>query len=141
MGEEISPMVHMSVAYQGQKQCELTHAPSGSKIETDAPRDNNGKGERFSPTDLMGAALASCVLTTMAIVAERDGISIEGATAEVVKEMANDPRRIKALPVQVRMPAYLTAEQRAKLERVAHHCPVHKSLHPDISATIEFEYV
>jgi uncharacterized OsmC-like protein len=134
-------MVKMSVVYQGQKHCELTHGPSGSRIETDAPRDNQGKGERFSPTDLVGAALASCILTTMALVAERDGVSIEGATAEVVKEMNPDPRRIKALPVLVRMPAHLAPEQRAKLERVANHCPVHRSLHPDVDARISFEYV
>ena len=133
-------MVNMSVVYQGQKHCELTHGPSGSKIATDAPRDNNGKGEAFSPTDLVGAALASCILTTIAIVAERDGVSIDGATAEVSKEMNPAPRRIKALPVNVRLPASLTPEQRTKYERVANHCPVHQSLHPDLHAPIEFEY-
>jgi putative redox protein len=133
-------MVKMSVVYQGQKHCELTHEPSGSRIETDAPRDNQGKGERFSPTDLVGAALASCILTTIAIVAERDGLSIEGATADVSKEMIAQPRRIGQLPVKVKLPASLTPEQRAKLENAAHHCPVHKSLHPDIQAPIEFQY-
>jgi uncharacterized OsmC-like protein len=134
-------MVKMSVIYQGQKHCELTHEPSGAKIETDAPRDNQGKGERFSPTDLMGAALASCVLTTMAIVGERDGIRLDEMQAEVIKEMNSDPRRIKSLPVHVRMPARLTPDQRAKLERAARHCPVHKSLNPEIHAPITFEYL
>jgi putative redox protein len=133
-------MVTMKAIYQGQKHCELTHGPSGSKIETDAPKDNQGKGDRFSPTDLVGAAFASCVLTTMAIVAERDGLSLEGATAEVEKHMVPDPRRIGALPLRITMPASLTAEQRKKLENTANHCPVHKSLHPDLKAEITFTY-
>jgi putative redox protein len=122
-------MVTMKAIYQGQKHCELTHGPSGSKIETDAPKDNQGKGERFSPTDLVGA------------VAERDGLSLEGATAEVEKHMVPDPRRIGALPLRITMPASLTAEQRKKLENTANHCPVHKSLHPDLKAEITFTYV
>jgi len=133
-------MVKMTAIYQGEKHCELTHEPSGSKIETDAPRDNQGKGERFSPTDLMGAALAGCILTTMAIVAERDGISLEGAKAEVDKEMIIQPRRVGALPTRVTLPKSLSPEHRKKLENAAHHCPVHKSLHPEISAPITFTY-
>jgi uncharacterized OsmC-like protein len=134
-------MVKMSAKYTGQKHCVLKHEPSSSEIETDAPKDNMGLGARFSPTDLMGAALASCILTTMAIVAERDGISIDGATAEVTKEMIATPRRIGALPVSITMPASLSEEMRKKLENSAHHCPVHKSLHPDVSAPITFKYV
>jgi putative redox protein len=134
-------MVKMSAQYTGQKHCVLKHEPSSSEIETDAPKDNQGRGERFSPTDLMGAALASCILTTMAIVAERDGISIDGATAEVTKEMIATPRRIGALPVSITMSAKLSDETRKKLENAAHHCPVHKSLHPDVNAPISFKYV
>ena len=135
-------MVKMSMVYQGQKHCSLTHESSGSTIETDAPKDNQGKGERFSPTDLMGAALGSCILTTMAIVAEREGLSIEGARAEVTKEMISQPdRRIGFLPVRVTLAAQLSEDQRKKLENAANHCPVHKSLHPDISAKISFNYV
>ena len=133
-------MVKISVTYQGKKHCDLLHHPSGSHIETDAPKDNQGKGERFSPTDLVAAALASCILTTMAIVADRDGFSIEGATADVEKEMTATPRRIGALPVRVTLPENLTPEQRSKLEHVAAHCPVHKSLHPDVQLPIQFEY-
>jgi putative redox protein len=133
-------MVKMSIVYQGQKHCLLTHEPSGSNIETDAPKDNQGRGERFSPTDLVGAALGSCVLTTMALVAERDGISIDGATAEVEKEMIVKPRRIGALKVKIKLPSDLTSDQRRKLEESARHCPVHKSLHPDIDAPILFSY-
>lgn len=134
-------MVKMNVNYQGQKHCLLAHEPSGSKIETDAPKDNQGKGEKFSPTDLVGAALGSCILTTMALVAERDGISIAGATAEVEKEMFDKPRRIGSLKVKIKLPANLTPDQRRKLEETAHHCPVHKSIHPDIAAPLSFSYV
>ena len=133
-------MVKMSVKYTGEKHCELIHGPSGTQIETDAPKDNQGKGERFSPTDLVGAALASCILTTMAIVAERDGISIEGARAEVQKEMNPQPRRIARLPVQIYLAKELTPDHRKKLENAAHHCPVHKSLHPDVQVTMDFHY-
>jgi putative redox protein len=131
-------MVKVSVLYNGNLNCELTHTSSGSKIQTDAPLDNQGKGETFSPTDLVGAALASCILTTMAIVAERDGVSLQGATAEVVKEMSTQPRRIASLHTQIRLPNALPKEIRDKLERAAHHCPVHKSLHPEIKAEITF---
>jgi len=134
-------MVTMKVLYQGQKHCLLTHGPSNSTIETDAPKDNQGKGERFSPTDLVGAALASCIVTTMAMVAERDGVSLNGCTAEVEKHMVADPRRIGALPVRVSLPASLTPEMRKKLEQTALHCPVHKSLHPSVKAEITFIYV
>jgi uncharacterized OsmC-like protein len=134
-------MVKMSVVYQGQKHCELTHGPSGSQIETDAPRDNQGKGERFSPTDLVCAALASCILTTMAIVAERDGVSIEGAKAEAEKHMNPQPRRIATLPVHITLPATLSPVMRQKLENAAMHCPVKKSLHGEVETPITFSYV
>ena len=133
-------MVNMSVVYKGEKHCELTHGPSGSKIETDAPKDNQGLGAAFSPTDLVGAALASCILTTMAIMAERDGIDLKGATAQVSKEMTSNPRRIAQLPVEIKMPKYLKPEDRKRLEAAAHSCPVHHSLHPDIQAPITFIY-
>ncbi len=131
----------MSSVYQGQLHCEITHGPSNSKIETDAPKDNQGKGERFSPTDLVGAALASCILTTMAIVAERDGVSIEGARAEFQKEMNPQPRRIASLSVQITLPAAVSPEYRSKLEHAAHACPVHKSLHPDVKIPLSFTYI
>jgi putative redox protein len=134
-------MVKMTAVYDGDLRCTLTHEPSGSKIETDAPKDNMGKGERFSPTDLVGAALAACVLTTLAIVAKRDGVELTGARAEVVKEMISTPsRRIGALPLKVTLPASVPAAYRAKLENAAHACPVHKSIHPDVRADIVFAY-
>src|ERR1700691_578594 len=100
-------MAKMQAVYQGSLHCELTHDPSHSEIETDAPKDNMGKGERFSPTDLVGAALGSCILTTIAMVAEKEGISLgEQARAEVEKEMTTQPpRRIEALKVVVYLPA------------------------------------
>lgn len=133
-------MVKMNAVYTGGLHCELKHGPSGSAIETDAPKDNQGRGERFSPTDLMGAALASCILTTMAIVAERDGVKIEGARAETEKEMIASPRRVASLKTRITLPASIPADYRTKLEHAAHHCPVHKSLHPEIDATIVFAY-
>src|SRR5690348_4197103 len=129
-------MVTMSIEYTGEKHCNLTHGPSQTIIETDAPRDNQGKGERFSPTDLMGAALGSCILTTMAIVAERDGVSLVGVRAEVVKEMIVQPRRIGALRTKIFLPKRIPQEYRSKLENAAHQCPVHKSLHPEIDAVL-----
>jgi putative redox protein len=133
-------MVEMSIVYKGEKHCEITHGPSKAKLDTDAPKDNHGRGESFSPTDLVGAALASCIVTTMAIVAERDGIEFKTASANVSKEMNNNPRKIARLPVDVTMPSGLTKEQRTKLEMIAHTCPVHRSLHPDVDAPIRFTY-
>lgn len=133
-------MVEMSIVYSGEKHCEITHGPSKSKIETDAPRDNQGRGERFSPTDLVGAALASCVLTTMAIFAEKDGVELKGATATFKKEMSLNPRRIASLPMEIHMPKGLSKEIRAKLEGFAHACPVKRSLHPEIATDMHFIY-
>lgn len=134
-------MVKMTASYEGGLHCKLQHEPSGSALETDAPKDNQGKGERFSPTDLMGAALASCILTTMAIVAEGDGVSLEGAHAEVVKVMAAQPRKIASLRVKAYLPAALTPDYRLKMQATAEGCPVQRSLHSEIDAAIEFEYV
>jgi putative redox protein len=134
-------MVNMSVVYEGKLRAVLTHEPSGSKIETDAPKDNMGKGERFSPTDLVAAALASCALTTMGIVAQRDGVNMDGARAKVSKEMISTPsRRIGSLPLTLILPASIPADYRPKLENAARACPVHKSLHPDVRAEITFRY-
>src|SRR5690606_31663507 len=97
-------------------------------------------GSSFSPTDLVAAALGSCVVTTMAIYAQREGIPFEGASFSVEKHMRADPRRIDAVPVRVRMPAGLTQEQRERLEAVGRGCPVHRSLLPEIRREIEFVY-
>jgi putative redox protein len=135
-------MVEMSIVYTGEMHCELTHGPSKTKIETDAPVDNGGTGAKFSPTDLMGASLASCVLTTMAIMMKNQGIAVDikGATARVNKEMQANPRRVARLPVEVTMPPGIPAEHRRRLEAAANGCPVHHSLHPEIDAPITIIY-
>jgi putative redox protein len=132
--------VEISGRYTGHLNTELTHGPSGTVMKTAAPLDNQGDGSSFSPTDLVAAGLAACIVTTMAIVAERDGIDLSGVTFRVEKHMASDPRRIGSLPVTVHMPAALTGEQRAKLERSAHTCPVHRSLGADVGKEITFLY-
>jgi putative redox protein len=119
---------------------ELVHGPSGTTLRTAAPADNQGDGSSFSPTDLFATSLAACMVTTMAIVAERDGIDLSGLTFRVVKHMKADPRRLGALPVEIRMPAGIAAGDRAKLERAAHTCPVHRSLGLDVEPSVEFIY-
>jgi putative redox protein len=132
--------VEITGTYIGNLKTELTHGPSGTVLRTAAPVDNQGDGSSFSPTDLVATALASCIVTTMAIVAERDGIGAGAFTFRIEKHMQNDPRRIAALPVEIHMPAGLTPEQRTKLERTAHTCPVHRSLLPEIAKEIRFVY-
>ena len=132
--------VKMSGIYQGEKHCELSHGPSGSKIETDAPKDNHGKGERFSPTDLVGAALGSCIVTTMAILTEKDGLNLAGVQFEVQKIMGSNPRRISELFVSLNLPKNLAVEQRLRLEEIARSCPVQMSLHHNIKVHLQFNY-
>ena len=134
-------MVKMSLVYEGGLHCQLTHGPSKSMIVTDAPTDNMGKGEAFSPTDLMAASLGACVMTVMGIVAQRHNIRLEGATAEIVKEMVIEPvRRIGKISVVIKMPESIAADKRPMLERAAHSCPVHKSIHPDVDIQIDLIY-
>src|SRR5688500_4827417 len=132
-------MVTITIGYQGGLRCGATHGPSRTALTTDAPTDNQGRGESFSPTDLVATALGSCMLTTMGIVAARHGWAIEGASATVVKEMVADPvRRIGRLRVRIEMPAGLEPRARDALERAAHTCPVHRSLAPDVDLPVEF---
>jgi putative redox protein len=138
--EERAMAVEISGRYTGHLNTEMTHGPSGTVMKTAAPLDNQGDGSSYSPTDLVAAALASCIVTTMAIVAERDGVDLGGVSFRVEKHMASDPRRIARLPVTIHMPAALTADQRVKLERTAHTCPVHRSLGPDVEKDITFLY-
>jgi len=115
--------------YVGELRCHSSHQPSGSALDTDAPSDNQGKGERFSPTDLVATALSTCMLTIMGIVAERHGWSLEGCTARVEKTMTSElPRRIALLTVWLRLPEGLDDRQRAVLQRAAEACPVKRSL-------------
>lgn len=134
-------MVKISAEYQGDLRCKATHGPSGKILVTDAPVDNHGKGESFSPSDLVATALGTCMMTVMGIVAERNQIPYEGVCVEVNKEMSSTaPRRISRLQVRLTMPTGLSAEQRTKLENTAHACPVHRSLNPDIEMDLEFVY-
>jgi putative redox protein len=127
------------VTYSGDLHCELTHTLSGSQVVADAPPDNQGKGEAFSPTDLCATSLAACMLTTMAIRIRDRGISIEGARGEVTKIMSADPRRIGRIEVRLLMPpnGYSEADKKL-LEHIAHTCPVALSLHPDLVQAVEF---
>jgi putative redox protein len=133
-------MVAIQLEYQGELHCKAVHGPSGAELNTDAPKDNQGRGESFSPTDLVAAALGSCMLTVMGIMARTLEIDITGTTASVEKEMTPPPRRIERLAVKIHVPQSISAENRVKLERAAHTCPVHKSLHPDVQMPIEFTW-
>ncbi|WP_224367140.1 OsmC family protein [Hyalangium versicolor] len=119
---------------------QLEHGPSGSHIATEAPKDNGGTGASFSPTDLVGAALASCALTTMALAASRENIPFGEAKATVEKRMTPPPRRIGELVLNIQMPAGLSRAHRTRLEEVAHGCPVARSLHPDVKLPVTFSY-
>ena len=134
-------MVAIQLEHQGDLHCKAVHGPSGSELDTDAPRDNQGKAETFSPTDLVATALGSCMLTVMGIMARTLNIDIAGATATVEKEMSTaPPRMIASLAVRIHVPHSLSPENKQKLERAAHTCPVHKSLHPDVKSPITFTW-
>lgn len=135
-------MVTIETIYEGQLHCAATHAPSGATLQTDAPKDNQGLGESFSPTDLVATALSTCMLTIMAISARKHGLPLEGARAKVIKEMSTTPpRRIAKLTLEFSLPAAIPADHRPALEAAARACPVHHSLHPDIQTPITFTYV
>ncbi len=122
-------MTLIDSTYLGELRCRSSHGPSGSELDTDAPTDNQGKGERFSPTDLVATALSTCMLTIMGIVAERHGWSLEGCTTRVEKTMTTEPpRRIAQLTVWVTLPEGLDEQQRTVLRRAAEACPVKRSL-------------
>lgn len=134
-------MVEIKISYEGRLRCRAVHGPSGTKLATDAPKDNMGQGESFSPTDLVATALGSCMLTIMGIVAQRHDIDLTGATVTVGKEMVTAPvRRIGRLSVDIRVPHAVSLEQRSLLENAAHTCPVHKSIHPDIDTPVTFHW-
>jgi len=123
-----------TILYEGNLRCHATHLQSNSVIETDAPTDNRGKGENFSPTDLVCTALATCIITTMAMKATDMGIELKETTVAVQKHMAAEPRRIAKIEVVITFPKSLGLEEKDKtiLQRVGDNCPVVKSLHPDI---------
>jgi len=128
--------------YLGELRVESTHLKSGEIIITDAPTDNNGKGEAFSPTDTVATALASCMLTIMGIVARENSVDIKGTLAEITKTMASDPRRISKVEVKVTLPKMeVSSTFQSFLEKRAKNCPVAKSIHPDIEQIISFEWL
>jgi putative redox protein len=133
--------VEVDVVYNGNLFCEAVHGPSGKRLITEAPADNGGTGSEFSPTDLVGTALGTCVLTIMGLIARREGVSIEGTRVHVVKEMVPAPeRRIRSLDVTVTYPpdCRMTPQQRASIEQAAALCPVTRSLHPDVKVNLVF---
>lgn len=131
-----------TVVYDGELRTSCTHLQSVSVFETDAPTDNQGKGARFSPTDLVGTALASCMLTTMAIRARALEGMIRGIRIDILKVMASNPRRISGLQLTFRYPPGFAAtpEQQQELEHIAMTCPVKESIHPDIALEIDFNW-
>jgi putative redox protein len=134
-------MVRISVEYQGELHCQARHDPSQTALPTDAPVDNQGRGESFSPTDLVATALGTCMLTTMAIAARREGVAMDGSTATVDKEMTSaGPRRIQRLTVRVKMSIPRSADPGSLLEQVGRGCPVARSLGPEVEQAIEFEW-
>jgi uncharacterized OsmC-like protein len=130
------------IIYKSRLRTSATHLQSGTIIETDAPSDNQGKGERFSPTDLMATALGTCMITTMAIKANTLNIDLDGTRVEVTKIMVSDPRRIGKLVVHLFFPTHLNLDDKTKeiLERTARTCPVERSLHPDIQLDMAFNW-
>lgn len=128
-----------SVIYKGDLRCECTHLQSGTQIETDAPTDNRGKGERFSPTDTVCVALATCIITTMGIRAADMQLDLSGARIEVTKHMLGEPRRIGKIEVILHMgPLKLDEKDKRTLEKIGDNCPVIKSLHPDLHVVTRY---
>lgn len=142
LSDQLASMVKSTGIYQGELNCQLTHGPSGQAIDTDAPKDNHGRGLAFSPTDLFCAALGSCMVTTMAIAAKnRLGFDIPGVKWEVTKEMSADaPRRIVRISTQVWMSIPKAKDPDGILERAAQSCPVKKSLSPEVDTPMVFHW-
>ncbi len=136
-------MAGFETLYVGGLRTENTHLQSGTKIITDAPTDNQGKGEAFSPTDLCALSLANCIITTMGIYAQNQGYHIEGTQAHTVKHMASDPRRIARIEIKLRIKLLEINDEHAKegLLRIVKTCPVARSLHPDIDQDVEVEFI
>lgn len=130
------------IEYTGNLRCSCTHLQSGSEIETDAPTDNKGKGERFSPTDTVCVALATCIITTMAIRSADMNIELKGSRLGVTKHMIPDPRRIGGIDVVLHLKTAEPIEEKDKnyLQRIGDNCPVMKSIHPDIKVNIQYNW-
>lgn len=133
--------VEIRFVYEGELRCRAQHGPSATELATDAPVDNEGRGESFSPTDLVATALGSCMLTTMGIAARRRGFDIPGATAEVTKEMVADPRRrVASLRGRIRIPGTFSDAERQVLEVAATTCPVTQTLAPQVEVDVKIEW-
>lgn len=133
-------MVAINIEYQGDLHCRATHGPSGAQLITDAPIDNMGRGESFSPTDLVATALGTCILTVMGTKAQSMGIDLAGSTVTVEKEMASQPRRISRLATNVHIPHQIADRDKKVLEATAFTCPVHKSMSHDVDMPISFKW-
>ncbi|MBX2957778.1 MAG: OsmC family protein [Cyclobacteriaceae bacterium] len=134
-------MTTLTTVYQGGLRTESTHTRSGNVLITDAPVDNNGKGEAFSPTDLVCTALSTCMLTTMGIWAAREGVDISGMRTEVIKVMSSNPRKIAEIQVKLSQKNLVaTNDQKEKLKDIALHCPVALSLHDSVKQLVEFDF-
>jgi len=134
-------MVEIKIDYEGDLHCNASHLPSGSRLVTDAPVDNNGRGEAFSPTDLVATAVGACMATVMGIVARRKDIALAGMTVTVRKFMSDDlPRRITCLEVDVNIPLPATHPERKVFENAALSCPVYQSIHPDIEVVMNWQW-
>ena len=134
-------MVKITGEYQGDLHCVATHGPSGQTLSTDAPKDNQGRGEAFSPTDLVATSFGTCIATTMAIAARRHGVELRGLKFSVEKEMSADtPRRVVRLATELWMPIPRTHEIAQLLENSARSCPVHHTLHPSVEKPVIFHW-
>lgn len=133
-------MATISTIYRGDLRTEAKHNQSGAVIFTDAPLDNQGRGEAFSPTDLLAASLGSCMLTIMGIAGKTHGFDIEGTRAEITKVMGVGPRRVVEIVVELNFPSDYSAKHRKIIEAAAGECPVSRSLHPDLKQTVIFNY-
>ena len=126
------------IVYNGNLRTEAIHINSGQLIITDAPKDNHGKGEAFSPTDLVATSIASCMITVMGIKGSAQGINVDGAEADIIKTMASNPRRISKVDIKLTMPQRnYTDKEKKILRKIADNCPVMKSIHPEIEVNLD----
>ncbi len=133
-------MTKMHLIYEGQLHTVAVHEPSGQTLHTDAPTDNQGKGETFSPTDLLATALATCIATVIGIYAKRKGWDLRSMRIDYEKTMENNPRRIKSIALDVWFPIEISKDEREKVKEIALTCPVHHSLHPSIDIPLTFHW-
>jgi len=129
------------IKYQGDLRTTATHLDSGSEISTDAPKDNHGLGQTFSPTDMVCSALASCILTIMAIAVEKNNVDIKGTKAMVKKTMGNNPRRIAKIQIDIVFPKEYDSKTKTILKKAAYNCPVHHTLSETVKKNISFTYI